>query len=67
VTVPVGLSPPETDALSAIDDPTVAEAGSCWVLINGVAFGIVQLISTSDAWEEDAVVIESPLDGPAPP
>ena len=37
VTVPVGLSPPLTVALSAIDVPTVALAG-CWlVLIVGVA------------------------------
>ena len=37
VTVPVGLSPPLTVALSAIEVPTVALAG-CWlVLIVGVA------------------------------
>jgi hypothetical protein len=41
VTVPVGLSPPDTVALSAIEDPTVADAG-CWlVLIDGEAGVIV--------------------------
>jgi len=37
VTVPDGLYPPDTVALSAIEDPTVADAG-CWVvLIDGEA------------------------------
>ncbi len=37
VTVPVGLSPPDTVALSAIELPTGADAG-CWVvLIEGEA------------------------------
>ena len=41
VTVPVGLSPPDTVALSAIELPTVADAGSWVVLIDGVAGGTV--------------------------
>ena len=41
VTVPVGLFPPETVALSAIEVPTVADAG-CWlVVIDGDAAVIV--------------------------
>ena len=41
VTVPVGLSPPDTVALSAIEDPTVADAG-CWLVpIDGEAGVIV--------------------------
>ena len=41
VTVPVGLSPPDTAALSAIEPPTVADPGSWIVLIDGVASGTV--------------------------
>jgi hypothetical protein len=46
VTVPVGLPPPETVAVSAIEEPTVIVAG-CWlVVIDGVAGVTVKVIVT---------------------
>ena len=48
VTVPVGLSPPVTVALSAIEEPTVAVAG-CWaVAIAGVAAATVIVPEAGD-------------------
>jgi hypothetical protein len=46
VTVPVGLSPPDTVALSAIELPTVADAG-CWVVLID---GDVSVIDTGSAF-----------------
>ena len=37
MTVPVGLTPPDTVALSAIEAPTIADAGCCEVEIDGDA------------------------------
>ncbi len=41
MTVPVGLYPPLTVTLSAMELPTVVLAGCCVVLIDGVALPMV--------------------------
>ena len=59
MTVPVGLSPPLTVALSAIDVPTVALAG-CWlVLIVGLAE--VMVTGSQGGAAGDRGVVASPL------
>ena len=71
VTVPVGLLPPETVALSAIEVPTVADAG-CWlVVIDGAAAVIVTgsavAVAADRAVDAVSVVGRDPVSPSSPP
>jgi hypothetical protein len=50
VTVPPELAPPDTVALSAIEPPTVADAGCCSVAIVGLA---AEMLTDRDACAAD--------------